>query len=169
MLFQHRNPKKETLRAQQGAVAQEPVTEQVYSVRTPLALAGARARLGVQRGPPRGVSGQAAWSPWALASGGAGVREGPPQKPSRRGPHPHGHYGGGCSGPLLRPPARRPYLERRQRSRRPHAVASDKWGEEDAFSTLYFQAPNATSFERISAFSRFRNATSIYLCMYLLH
>lgn len=41
----------------------------------------------VQRGPHRGVSGQAAWSPWALARG-AGVREGPPQKPSTRG-HTH--------------------------------------------------------------------------------
>lgn len=41
-----------------------------------------------------GVSGQAAWSPWALARG-AGVREGPPSKAIYEGPHPRGHYSKG--------------------------------------------------------------------------
>lgn len=122
----------------------------------------------VQRGPHRrGVSGQAAWSPWALASGGAGVRfgRGPPQKPSRRGPHPHGHYGGGCSGLLLRPPARLPFLARRWRSRRPHAVASDKWGEGELLFRLFiFGAKHHWLRQRISAFSRISQRTSsIYL------
>ena len=73
--------------------------------------------MGVQGGEAvvlaaRGGSGQADWSPWALAQG-EGVREGPPQKPSPRG---HTHTGPLRWGPhsalrLFASPSRLPFLE----------------------------------------------------------
>lgn len=68
---------------------QEPAVKQLWSWCWPRTSPAhpSPASAWIQRGPHRGVSGQAAWSPWALARG-AGVREGPPQKPSTRG-HTH--------------------------------------------------------------------------------